>query len=250
MILPESISGPEFKDGDIVSFAFEDAELTMRLPVIPDDPDEHNIVSSQTDFRNVDTADWTHFGDEGNCSEEIVVQSWNYTDYDGSHNRLFVALSFLKICILKNSQAETDSLLNLNSETFTTYYTQLLNTPEKNELEDRLDWPSLSNNYFSKAVKKEFLDGLQAQLDLGWDEGFPTLTAFFPLNKQFSLRIAFDFGSYHYAGESAPKNPYSDEFWRALGLELFDDLLSYVHIEYAPEARAMIKTLAEKQTAL
>ncbi len=250
MILPESISGPEFKDGDIVSFTFEDAELTMRLPIIPDDPGEHNTVSSQTDFRNVDTTNWSHYGDEGNCSKKIIVQSWNYTDYDGSHNRLFVALSFLKICILKNSQAETDSLLNLNSKTFTAHYTQSLHDPDDDEPENRPDWPTLSNNYFAKTVKKEVLDGLQAQLDSGSCDEFPTLMAFFPLNKQFSLQIAFDFGSYHYFGESAPKNPYSYEFWRALGLELFDDLLSYVHIEYSPEARAIIKELAEKQTAL
>jgi len=99
----------------------------------------------------------------------------------------------------------------------------------------------VENSFFAKTIKGQVLDGLQAQVDLGGGEKYPVPSAYFSLGRRYSLRIAFHFGPLHYFDDR--KNPYSEELLHQFKLDVFDDFLSHIRIEYTPETIVLIEQL-------
>lgn len=242
MKFPNHLAGPQFSEGDLVSFIFDESELTFRAPKVPFNTDTIDRICRERNFCNADTSSWYQFGTEGHCLKELLVQNWNYED-SISHDDIAHAL--LKIEILKHSDDEFASCFSLNNRTFGDYFFADMKVHhEDSPPEGRSYWPSVENNFFSKAVKRNVLDGLQAQIDLGGGKKYPVPSAYFPLGRRYTLRIAFHFSSLHYPDR---KNPYSEDLLQQFKLDAFDDFLSHVSIEYTPETIALVEKLKQKQ---
>ena len=240
MRLPLHLTGPQFSDGDIVSFSFNDCSLNLRLPVVSHNIDKVDYVISARDFCNIDTGLWEHHGDEGHCFIEIVAQKWVY-ECGLTHDD--IAQCFMKIYVMKHSCAEVESLFSLNSRTFKNYSLSVL-ARDMGVFEQGVDIPpekpSASNDYFVKTVAKPVLDGFQVQLNLNDANPTPSLVAFFSLGCEFTLKIEWEFGSLHYADR---ENPYSEELLQNMKFQLFDEFLSFIDIEYSPDTLARIETI-------
>jgi hypothetical protein len=238
MNFPGHITGPVFAEGDLVTFVFDEAELTLRAPKVPYNRDTIDRVNQQRDFRNTDTSDWNHFGDEGHCTVSLVTQNWNYEDQQ-SHDD--IANVFLEVVALKHSDKEYESCFCLNSESFQKHFLDGIHDQFNESVQDeRPYWPTKQNNFFAKTISRDLIDGLQAQIDLGGGEKYPVPSAYFSLGRRYTLRIAFHFGSLHYSDR---KNPYSEELLQQFKLDAFDDFLSHIRIEYTPEIIALIEKL-------
>lgn len=236
MIFPHPIIGPTFSEGDIVSFSFDDAELSLRLPVIYASDTNIDRVCQQKDFKGVNTLDWTLLGDTR--QQNLVTQRWVCEDED---THLNIAGCMLKITVSERTQDEVDSCFSLNTETFMRHYLERLEQDLSHfEPEMRPGWPSPENNFFTKPLNNNILNGFQMLLDLTSGSPHPQPLAYIPLNKRFTLGISLYLNSLHYA--DIP-NPHSEELLHTLKMDLFDDLLSHVRIEYSGETLAMIKQL-------
>ena len=236
MIFPEFLVGPQFAEGDLVTFSFDDAELSLRLPVIPPSSDTIDRVCSLKHFKGIDTKDWPLNGDIH--MHKLVVQSWVYED-DITH--LDIATCFMTIHILEHRENEKDSFFSLNAETFKRYHlNNYIDDLSHYDPETRPDWPRPDNDFFAKPLNKKILDGFLIQYVLSSQDPYPQLFAFVPINKNFTLGILFCFRSLHYADR---KNTYSEELLHKLKLDLFDEFLSYVQVEYSGETLAMIEKL-------
>ncbi len=240
MIFPENIMGPKFSEGDFVTYTFDDVELSMRLPVIPHNTNTIDRVSSFRDLRNIDTTDWTHFGDEGYCYEDVVVQDWNYEDRV-SHDD--IAHCLLCVTFQKHSEREAASMFSLNSKAFREQQLQWLtedHTPTEHEVDP--DWPCPENDFFAKAIEMNLVDGLLVQMEkvIGSGRKYPNLYAVIPLGKNFTMSIDFSLLSLHYSDRT---NPFSDELLNDFKLKLFDDFLSYIRVDYNAETTAIIERL-------
>lgn len=243
MKFPLNLTGPDFAEGDLVTFTFDDAELTYRVPKVPYNRNTIDRVNHQKDFRNADAADWDHFGDKGHCTTQLSVQNWNYEDAI-SHDD--IAHVLLDIEVLKHSDNEYESCICLNSKSFAEHFLkEIYNHYSESDQDERPYWPTRQNNFFAKAIKRDPIDGLQVQLDLGGGEKYPVPSAYFSLGRRYSLRIAFHFGSLHYYDDRP--NPYSEELLQQFKLDAFDDFLSHIRIEYTPETIALIQKLKAKQ---
>src|SRR5688572_23430890 len=106
MKFPDHLTGPQFADGDLVSFVFDEAELTLRVPKVPYNRGTIDRVNPQKDFRNADTSGWDHFGVDGHCTIYLSTQTWNYED-SLSHDDIAHAL--LDVEVLKQSSQEAES---------------------------------------------------------------------------------------------------------------------------------------------
>lgn len=236
MIFPKPIIGPTFSEGDIVSFSFADAELSLRLPVVYASDANIDRVCQQKDFRSVNTDNWSLLGDTR--QQNLVTQRWVLED-DDTH--LNIASCRLKITVSENSQDEIDSCYSLNTENFLRYNLDLCKQDlSQYDPETRPGWPAPENNFFAKSLDNNILNGFQMLLDLTSGSPYPQLLAYIPLNKRFTLGITLFVNSLHY---SDIKNPYSEELLHKLKLDLFNDLLSQVRVEYSGETLAMIKQL-------
>lgn len=243
MKFPKNLTGPNFAEGDLVTFNFDDAELTYRTPKVPYNRDTIDRVNHQKDFRNADTGDWDHFGDEGHCTAQLSVQNWNYED-EISHDD--IAHVLLDVEVLKHSDKEYESCFCLNSKSFAEHFLKdIYSAYSESEQDDRPYWPTRQNNFFAKTINRDLIDGLQVQIDLGGGEKYPVPSAYFSLGRRYSLRIAFHFGSLHYYDDR--KNPYSEELLHQFKLDAFDDFLSHIRIEYTPETIALIERLRAEE---
>lgn len=240
MKLPEHLTGPQFADGNLVSFIFDESELTLRAQRVPHHIDAIDEICPERNFRNADTTSWDHFGTEGHCSTELMMQTWEYVY---SVSRYYIAHAELKVEVVKHSDQEAARCFSLNNLSFRN---ELLFWLKDDHAESRprgrAYWPSEENNYFLKTIPRDLLDGLQVQIDLG--EKYPVPSAFFPLGRQYMLRINFDIRPLRYPNQ---KYPYSEETLQQFKLDAFDDFLSHIRIEYTPETIALIQKLKEQQ---
>lgn len=243
MKFPDHLTGPQFAEGDLASFIFDESELTLRVPKVPYNRGTIDRVNPCKDFRNADTSGWDHFGDDGHCTTYLSTQTWNYED-SVSHDDIAHAL--LDVEVLRHSESEADSCFALNSDSFYRHFIDGIHGDFADSKQDeRPYWPTQENNFFAKAIKREYIDGLQVQLDLVEGKKYPTPCAYFPLGRRYTLRIAFHFGSLHYFDDR--KNPYSEELLHQFKLDAFDDFLSHIRIEYTPETIALIDELRTRQ---
>jgi hypothetical protein len=242
MKFPENLAGPQFADGDLVSFIFDEAELSLRLPRVPHNTRAVDSVNPQRDFRNADTSTWESLGDEGHCITRLSLQNWKYED-TASHDN--IALAHLKIEVLKHSDKEAGSCFALNSESFIQdFITGIRQEFGADAQDERPYWPTKQNNFFAKIVKHGHIDGLQVQLMLNPSKQYPVPCAYFSLGRRYSLRITFHFDPLHYPDRT---NPYNEELLHQFKLDVFDNFLSHLRIEYTPETRALIDELRTQQ---
>lgn len=239
MKFPGSLTGPQIADGDLVSFTFDDAELTLRLPVVIYGSDTIDRVCSTHDFRKAETWRWDDC--VGYRIKELVVQKWTYED-TVSHDD--IANCRMDINILSHRDTDDLGFYLLNSDQFYHYMLKLLTDEHRDgPAEIRANWPSEANDFFLQSIAKPVVNGLIFQTDIGGGSKYPAPTAFFPLGRAMSLRIAFDFGSLHYSNR---KNPYSDELLHQMKLEVFDEMLSFVQIDYTPETIKLVDAMKAK----
>ncbi|HWV15665.1 MAG TPA: hypothetical protein VN030_09535 [Cellvibrio sp.] len=155
-----------------------------------------------------------------------------------------VANCFMEVHVLEHRDIEDGDLRFLNGDSYIEYFLKLIKDDHEGaEPETRPGWPTVENDFLIRRVKKPDIDGFQVLLKRCYGpEMYPTPLAFFPLGKNLSLKITFEFCSLHYAGR---KNPYSDEMLHKLKAELFDEFLSLVNIEYSQDILALIAARSE-----
>lgn len=236
MNFPDRITGPQFADGDLLTFTFDEAQLTMRVPAIPCRRGMIDRIIHQRDFRGADTTLWDHLADEEHCTIPLSIQAWNYEDYESHED---IAHALLDVEVLKHSDREAQDCFALKTESFQRHILSEMHRHfDSDGADERPYWPTRQNNFFAKSVKRECLDGLQIQIDLGGGRQYPVPSAYFSLGRRYSLRIALHFSALHNAGQG---NPYGEELLQQFKLDVFDDFLSYIRIEYAPETVALIE---------
>lgn len=218
MKFPDFITGPRFADGDITTFTFEDAQLTLRLPVVVYNTHSIDEVSPVRDFNGAETSRWEEYMQHRR--KELVVQNLTYED-DVTHDN--IASLYISASVVAHKDIEERGHYLLSSERLESYW---------------LD--ALAEEYdavLAKAVEGPLINGLRVLVDPGDGTQFSVPVAFFSLGRRFSLQIYFDFGSLHYSDR---KNPYSDELLHEWKVDLVDDFLSHINIEYTPETVALI----------
>ncbi|WP_139309795.1 hypothetical protein [Teredinibacter haidensis] len=238
MNFPEFIVGPTFSEGDILSFVFDDADVTLRIPKIHHNDRTIDSVIAQKDFRNADMQDWVSFGDEGRCDLTLVTQDWKYED-DITHDN--IAYVFFEVSVLKHGKAETESSYSLNASSFQQRFIREIHDENPDiKTDPRPYWPTQENNFFFKPIAREILDGFQLKADVVEGSDNPATIGFFSLGREYTLRLNLRLMSLHYPDR---KNPYSNELLRTVEEDLFEDLLSHVQVDYNAETLALIEKL-------
>lgn len=241
MKYPGNIRGPRIDTGDLVNFSFDGAELTFRLPVVPIDRHNEDIVCRIKDFRKIDTRTWDTDNQNRPCFI-LTEQAWVFEDSvsldDIAQFRLFISLGEAE-----PTQQKQNILLNENTFQEDTLNSLVFSFQEQDdEHKHDKNWPSEKNQYHLKKMPKEYLNWLTFQLSFN-DYRLPQPTAIIPINNRFTLMIYIKLDSLHYEGRT---NPYSKELLRKFEFDLFDEFLSHIDLKYSPETIAMIKTLKTK----
>lgn len=236
MNFPDRITGPQFAEGDFLSFTFDEAQLTMRVPRTPDNRGAIDRISHQRDLRSADTMHLDHLGDRDHYTIPLALQTWNYQDCESQDD---VAHALLDMEVLRHSDSEAQECFALKSDAFQGHildemrrHFEIINTDEKPS------WPTRGKIFFAKPVKGDRLDGLQVHVNLGGGKQYPVSSAYFSLGRRYSLRIAFHLSSLAHSGRS---HSYNEESMQKFMLEVFDDFLSHIRIEYTPETVALIE---------
>jgi hypothetical protein len=238
MMYPGNIVGPRIDQGDLVSLIFDGAELTFRLPVIPNNPHNANIVSSIRDFRGINSHNWDR-NDKNLPLLQFVVQSWCFED---DVALIDVAAAELYLGVLEVSQLNQEKREVLNFEKFKTLmfsgHAESLPNYEEIYLNDS-SWPALANRFNEKVVERKHLNWYSLQMSLLTDAR-PCQIAMIPINNRFILAFSINLTSLHYPDI---KNPYSEETLKQFEFDLFDEFLSHIDLRYSPETIATINAL-------
>lgn len=240
MIYPGNIIGPQFDKGDIVTFVFDGAELMLRLPIIPINKHNEDVVSPIKDFRNIDTGVWSE-DDQGNRCEQLVSQCWSFEDGISLDN---VALSRLAISLVDINQkkAQVTSLLNFS------YFEKVVLDGLAYSFDDgqgELHSSSTENRFFAEQYERNNVNWLRVKISYD-QERLPSPVVFIPLTSSFFVMVSLELQSLHYAGRS---NPYSDELLKQFESDLFEDFISHIDLRYTPETIAIIESLKQSTAA-
>lgn len=240
MIYPRNIIGPQFHKGDIVTFVFDGAELILRLPIVPINKDNEDVVSSIKDFRQVKTDVWGQ-DDQGNRCEQLVAQCWCFEDAISLDD---VALSRLAISLVDVGQKKTKvaSLLNFS------YFEKVVLDGLAYSFDDgrgELHSSSTDNRFFAEQYKRNNVNWLRVKISYD-PERLPSPVIFIPLTSSFFVMVSLELQSLHYAGRS---NPYSDELLKKFESDLFEDFISHIDLRYTPETIAIIESLKQSTAA-
>jgi hypothetical protein len=236
MILPPLLTGPRFEEGDLVSFTFDDCELTYRTPVVQHNSETLDNVSQIRDFRNIKTSDWHHM--DGIATFDLSFQNWDF-EYDiGRHDILHCCAC---VRIIKHDDDEINNQHCLNFTEFKSFLlSQIKRELDKTRFPNRPDWPSKENDFFIKELVRPVYNGIEVELDTNGSGDHPSMHGYFVLNKSFLVEIHISINPIYYEGIDYP---YSPEFLRQFKKDLFDDFLSHVKIEYSGET---LKTIQQK----
>lgn len=245
MKYPNNIVGPKFDEGDLVTFAFDGAELTLRALQIPRNNHGADRICAAKDFRNIDTQKWDT-NDQGHPCVELLLQRWCFEDArtldDIAECEVFVGI----VEVAENQRTANTLLSPPDFENLMLAWHHYSVGEEHNE-KYALDptWPALSNRYNGYSIEKKHLDWFIVELKITLQER-PVRLAMIPINNRFVLMTFIDLQSLHYAGRS---NPYSEETLKQFEKDLFDDFLSHIKIEYSPELIEKIQSLKSKTPA-
>lgn len=243
MKFPDGISGPKISDGDLLFLEFKDSNLTLRVPAIPKNTSAVDEVTSIRDWTNPNTDSWKKFYHGKQTS--IVTQFWNYED-EVTHDD--IARCFLDFNIAKVDRISATLPFTLNSEAFYNFFlNDLIEEAEENGPETRDGWPSIENNFYLKSVEKPQVNGVQFQEDMdGGQMPYPMPVAFIPLGRNLYLSATLKLCSLHYKDR---KNPFSEKTLHQFKLDLFNELLSYIQVDYKPEIVELINALKVSKPA-
>lgn len=245
MNYPGNIIGPKFNEGDIVTFTFDDAELTLNAPIVPRNTHGADQVCPIKNFRNVNTHDWDT-NDQENPSMELIFQRWCFEDArtldDIAQCQLFTG-----IVEVAENQRTANALLSPSTFENLMLAWHHYSVGEEHDKKHATDptWPALPNRYNGRSIEKEYLDWFVVEVKISLQEK-PVQLAMIPINNRFVLMTFIDLQSLHYAGRT---NPYSEETLKQFEKDLFDDFLSHIKIEYSPELIEQIQSLKSKTPA-
>lgn len=237
MIFPKNITGPQFAEGDIVAFAFQGADLTFKIPVIPVNKHNEDSISSVRDFRNPDVSLWSE-DDQGNHCEQLVFQRWSFEDSISLDNIASARLS-ISVINVNAKKLKEDSLLK-----FPVFEKVVIDGLAYSFPNEAIGGQSKSR-FHAQQIEKNGIDWLQVMITFDLERS-PTPTMFIPLTQSFFVMISLEIESLHYAGRT---NPYTEEQLKQFERDLFDDFLSHIKIEYSPEIIATIQSLKNKTPA-
>ena len=236
MQYPGNIIGPLFENGDLVSFTFDGAELTLRLPVVPNNRHNEDTVSRIKDLRGIDTRDWDTNDQDRPCIQ-LATQRWSFEDVSSLDD---IAQCEVQLSLIEVTQLQREKNILLNTESFEevvlAWMTYSFKDHEEKYLEDAT-WPAIANRYLGKSIAKEYLDWFMVQLCF-FEGTMPRPTVMIPINNRFVMMASIEIDSLHYAGR---QNPYSKKLLREFEFDLFDDFLSHFDLRYTPETIAIIQ---------
>ena len=239
MKYPGNIIGPKFNEGDIVTFIFEDAELTLNAPIIPRNTHGADQVCPIKNFRNISTNDWDT-NDQEHPSVELIFLRWCFED-SRTLDDIAQCQLFTGIVEVPEPQRKANTLLSppdFENLMLAWHHYSVGEQHDEKYAEDQ-DWPALPNRYNGRSIEKECLDWFVVEVKISLQEK-PVQLAMIPINNRFVLMTFIDLQSLHYAGRT---NPYSDEVLKQFERDLFEDFLSHIKIEYSPETIAIINSL-------
>lgn len=242
MIYPDYIRGPQFAEGDLVTFDFDDAELSLRLPKLPWNRDTTDVVSPQRDFRNADFTDWRQTG-FGNVMKSLVKQSWKCDD-DITHDD--IAYCYLEVIVCELLEDIRDRQLCLNSQTFKKWlFDDFAQEKVSDSLAQNPLMPSHLNNYLAREIERPLINWIVSQYYGNGEDRPPSPIVYIPINGQFLMNISLHLKSIHYPDR---QNPYSEELLHQLKLDLFDEFISFIHVEYSGATLETIQRLKKNNS--
>ena len=244
MIFPKNIIGPQFDNGDLVTFNFDGAELTLRLPTIPNNKHNADRVSPLKDFRNANTQHWDS-NDQSLPCLQLSEQRWCFEDGKSLDD---IAQCSLYVSLVEASQRDCTQNTLLESTSFIELMLAWMDysfAANEQEIGGVADGDPALGRYRLKSIAKPHLNWLAARVRY-----VPEATAcpvgIVPINNRFIVMVSLEMESLHYAGRT---NPYSDELLKQFEADLFEDFLSHIKIEYSPETIALIDALNNKTPA-
>ncbi len=239
MIFPKNITGPEFRQGDLTSFLFDGAELTLRSPIIPINTQNLDEVSRIKNFQNTQTNSWDVDNLNNPCFQ-LLQQMWTFEDKSTLDD---IAQCHLYVSVIEVDEAQRAQQNLLAHESFKNLMLDWMNFSfSKNETPESI---GNFNHFNMSALPRPDIDGITVQVRYSADM-HPSPMGFISINDRFVLSISLELQSLHYAGRT---NPYSEETLKQFEKDLFDDFLSHIKIEYSPELIEKIQSLKSKTPA-
>lgn len=234
MTYPNHLLVPQFDKGDILTYEFDGASLTIRLPVIPFNRGMINETYPIYNLINPDTTLWN-----GNPYVEFACQKWTLED---DRNMDDIASCMLQMTLIENTpqQQQEHTLLN-QAQSLDLLLSEMTEHFSEPKMAYDPDWPRPENQFKYKAVKRNHLDWHQIQVCIV-EGGLTGPAVTIPINNRFKLAIYLHLTSLHGPGRA---NPFSDEVLRQVGFDLFDELLEHINLQYSPETIALIEKLKQ-----
>ena len=240
MKYPGNLVGPRIEDGDLVSFTFDGAELTLRLPIIQLNRDSKDVISRKRDFRGINTTEWD-VDNQDRPIFQLTEQCWKFSDATGSLDN--IAICRLTTGIGEVSRSEQDTNMILDATKFPQAMLDSMKFTFEEDDEDHKDdptWPTTAKNYHMKTVERKHLDWVSFEVSLCHGER-PSPWTLIPINNRFVMVAYISLGSLHYS--DGRRNPYSDELLKKFEFEFFDEFLAHIDLRYSPETIALIDSL-------
>jgi hypothetical protein len=225
--------GPLIDGGDIVSFKFKRSELTLRLPRIPYERHMLDRVCQQHDWSEEEPRNWEDV-DTGFC-RELVSQSWKYKHIA---NREFVASCDLDIGVFTLNDLNNDDPVALNLDRFRQYSLEEIDRNFDTDVVRLEDSPKPENKFYLEVIETPTKRGIRF-LSVANDDQLhhPKIMAVLVLDRTLLLRISFEVFPYNYTDSI---NPFNDEQIRKFKMDLFDELMAHLHINFDAELLAEI----------
>ncbi|MET0357194.1 MAG: hypothetical protein ABW044_10475, partial [Cellvibrio sp.] len=245
MKYPGNIIGPKFAEGDLITFMFDGAELTIRSVIVPRNSHGADRLCSIKDFRNINTRDWDT-NDQEHPSIELLLQRWCFED---SRSLDDIAECEVYVGLVEVGEADRKANTLLSTPTLESlmlsWHHYSFGAQHNEKYEQDPTWPALSNRYHGRSIAQDHIDWFVLQLNLSLQVQ-PVQAAMIPINSRFVLMTFIDLQSLHYAGRA---NPYSNTLLKQFEKDLFEEFLSHIRIDYSPETIATIKSLKNKTLA-
>lgn len=244
MIFPGNLTGPKFEEGDLLSFSFDGAELT--LPALRLQKSNYTIddACKINNFRGINTKDWNK-NDDNQAEILLLLQHWTMEDSTSLDDIAACKLYVNLIEIFESSNQGNQLLFYLEFEKIMVDWHARNLSQNDEDYVDTPDHPTSANCYLGQSVIKPNLNWFVAQLPIN-PRLKPIQLVMIPINNRFVLMAHIKIESLHYAGRT---NPYSDETLKQFERDLFADFLNHIRIDYSPELIAKIQTLKTKTPA-
>ncbi len=242
MNLLQGAISPGFADGDLLTFNFENAELTLPCVVVPNNPDNIDYVLETRDVNLASTSSW-RTDPLNNKYQRFLWQQWN-AEHAKSLDDVALCKLYVLVLEVAEPQRSTNTLLCYSQfEQFILEYHEAVLNAEYDLDPREAGGPCLENRFFSRSVEKSPLNWLVSKLPFSPS---PVEVVAIPINNRFVLMGHIKIESLHFPGRS---NPYSEETLKQFERDLFNEFLNNIRIDYSPELIATINSLKTKTPA-